>query len=75
MYVPFNDLSRIHKPLVKDAFKVFENIVNNSQFVLNDYIRQFEYDFAKFTGQKYSISRKCNDAIELILRSKYYTWS
>ena len=55
MYVPFNDLSRIHKPLVKDAFKVFEKIVNNSQFVF-DYIRQFKYDFVKFTGQKYSIS-------------------
>jgi len=70
MYVPFNDLSRIHKPLVKDAFKVFEKIVNNSQFVLNEYIRQFEYDFAKFTGQKYSIScANGTDAIELILRS------
>ena len=28
MIVPFNDLSRIHKPLVNDSLKVFKEIIN-----------------------------------------------
>ena len=69
-YVPFNDLSRIHKPLLNQSLKVFKEIVEESQFVLNDYIKQFEIEFAKFTGQKYSVScANGTDAIELILRA------
>ena len=30
MIVPFNDLSRIHKPLVNDSLKVFKEIINES---------------------------------------------
>ena len=41
-YVPFNDLSRIHKDSIDDSFRVFRKIVNKSQFVLNDYIKNFE---------------------------------
>ena len=69
MFVPFNDLSRIHKPLINDSFKIFKQIVNESQFVLNSYVKQFESDFAKYTNQKYSVScSNGTDAIELILR-------
>ena len=69
MFVPFNDLSRIHKPLINDSFKVFKKIVNDSQFVLNSYVKKFESDFAKYTNQKYSVScANGTDAIELILR-------
>tara|TARA_X000001036_G_scaffold9410_1_gene8377 strand:+ start:2780 stop:3886 length:1107 start_codon:yes stop_codon:yes gene_type:complete len=68
-YVPFNDLSRIHKDTIDDSFRVFRKIVNKSQFVLNDYIKNFEKDFASYTKQKYSIScANGTDAIELILR-------
>ncbi len=68
-YVPFNDLTRIHKPIISDSLKVFKNIIENSQFVLNDYIKEFEIEFAGYTGQKYSIScANGTDAIELILR-------
>ncbi len=70
MIVPFNDLSRIHKPLISDSLKVFKEIINESQFVLNSYIKDFEKDFAKYTKQKYSIScANGTDAIELILKS------
>ena len=69
MFVPFNDLSRIHKPLISDSFKIFKQIVNESQFVLNSYVKQFESDFAKYTNQKYSVAcSNGTDAIELILR-------
>ncbi len=70
MIVPFNDLSRIHKPLINDSLKVFKEIINESQFVLNSYIKDFEKDFAKYTKQKYSIScANGTDAIELILKA------
>ena len=37
---------------------------------MNEYINQFEIDFAKFTNQKYTIScANGTDAIELILRA------
>lgn len=70
MFVPFNDLSRIHNKIIDDSFSVFKKIVKNSQFVLNDYIKDFELNFSKFTGQKYTVScANGTDAIELILRS------
>jgi|TARA_B100001094_G_C18191600_1_gene807656 dTDP-4-amino-4,6-dideoxygalactose transaminase len=70
MFVPFNDLTRIHKPIIKDSLRVFEKIVNESQFVLNSYVKEFENDFAKYTNQKYAIScANGTDAIELILRA------
>ena len=53
MFVPFNDLSRIHKPLINDSFKIFKQIVNESQFVLNSYVKQFESDFAKLFNALY----------------------
>ena len=69
MLVPFNDLSRIHKPLISDSLKVFGEIINQSQFVLNSHISKFEEDFAKYTKQKYSVScANGTDAIELILK-------
>ena len=68
-YVPFNDLSRIHNESIDDTFKIFKKIVNKSQFVLNDYIKNFEKDFASYTKQKYFVScANGTDAIELILR-------
>lgn len=68
--VPFNDLSRIHDNLINDSLKNFKNVIKNSEFVLNKYINQFEFDFANYTHQKYSIScANGTDAIELILRA------
>ena len=42
MFVPFNDLTRIHKPIIEDSLRVFKKIVNESQFVLNSYIKELE---------------------------------
>ena len=68
--VPFNDLSRIHNPIKKDILKDFEKVIEQSQFVLNEDIKKFENNFAKFTKSKYSIScANGTDALELILRA------
>ncbi len=69
MKVPFNDLSRIHKPIKASVLKKYNNVVDNNDFILNDDIKNFEEKFSIFTKQKYSIScSNGTDAIELILR-------
>ena len=70
MYVPFNDLTRIHNPLKKGVIKKFEKIVDKNDFVLNEDTKIFENNFSKFTNQKYAVScANGTDAIELLLRS------
>ena len=69
MKVPFNDLSRIHKPIKSVVLKKFNKIIDNSDFILNDDIKNFEENFSEYTQQNYSIScSNGTDAIELILR-------
>jgi len=69
MYVPFNDLTRIHNPLKKIVIKKFEKIIDKNDFVLNEDIKKFEKNFSNFTKQKYAVScANGTDAIELLLR-------
>lgn len=69
MKVPFNDLSRIHKPIKSDVLKKFNKVIDNSNFILNDDIKNFEENFSAYTQQNYSIAcSNGTDAIELILR-------
>ena len=69
MFVPFNDLTRIHTPLKKGVIKKFEKIVDKNNFVLNEDTKIFENNFSKFTKQKYAVScANGTDAIELLLR-------
>ena len=69
MYVKFNDLSRIHKPIIKSSMSSFKKVVENSQFVLNKDIQNFENEYADFTGQKYALGcANGTDALEIILR-------
>ena len=68
--VPFNDLSRIHKPIQEKVIKKFSKIVENNSFVLNKEIKEFEYNFSEFTNSKFTVScANGTDAIELILRA------
>ena len=69
MFVPFNDLTRIHTPLKKGVIKKFEKIIDKNNFVLNEDTKIFENNFSKFTKQKYAVScANGTDAIELLLR-------
>ena len=56
MKVPFNDLSRIHKPIKSLVLKKFNKIIDNSDFILNADIKNFEESFSEYTQQNYSIS-------------------
>ena len=55
MKVPFNDLTRIHEPIIKSSLKEFEKVVNKSAFILNEDIEKFEQEYSSFTKQKYSL--------------------
>lgn len=55
---------------IDDITKEFANILKNGDYILSDYVREFESDFAKFVGTNYCIG--CNsgtDALILALRS------
>lgn len=70
MNVPFNDLTRIHKPIQTKILKNFEKLVNQSAFVLNKEIYEFEKKYAKYCGTRWAVScSNGTDALELILRS------
>ena len=68
--VPFNDLSRIHKIIEKNAFKNIKKIVNKNSFILGEYVEEFETNFSNFSNSKYTIGcANGTDAIELVLRA------
>ena len=69
-FVPFNDLSRIHKPIEAGVLKNIKTIVEKNSFILGEYVEKFEQNFSKFSDTKYSIScGNGTDAIELVLRA------
>jgi len=69
-FVPFNDLSRIHKSIEADVLKNIKTIVEKNSFILGEYVEKFEQNFSKFSDTKYSIScGNGTDAIELVLRA------
>ena len=68
--IPFNDLSRIHRPIHEKVFTKFSSVVEQNRFVLNKEIGEFESLFSDFTHSKYTISCSSGtDALELILRA------
>ena len=68
--VPFNDLSRIHTPLLSAFHNKFEEIVRDSQFVLGSEVSDFEEDLAILEGCKFAIGvNNGTTAIELALRA------
>ena len=70
MQVKFNDLSRIHKLIKKDALNSFSKIIEKNNYILGEEVLNFEKNFAKFTDSKYAIScANGTEAIELLLRA------
>jgi len=54
--VPFNDLSRIHQPLMNDFSTVLSNHITNSNFILGESVENFENQFAYFENSKYAVA-------------------
>lgn len=68
--VPFNDLSRIHKPLLEEFTRVLVRTVETSSLVLGDEVSSFENEISQFEGCKFAIGvNNGTSAIELSLRA------
>lgn len=68
--IPFNDLSRIHKPIQDKVIKKFSKVIESNSFVFNKEITEFEKIFSDFTNSKFTVTcANGTDALELILRA------
>lgn len=68
--VPFNDLTRIHKPLVDEFKTALERVLDTSSLVLGNEVASFETEIAQAEGCKYAIGvNNGTSAIELALRA------
>ena len=68
--VPFNDLTRIHNPILKKITNEIEIMSKKSSFILGDYVKDFEYRFSEFTKSKHAIGcANGTDALEIVLRA------
>ena len=68
--VPFNDLGRIHKPLLPDFVASLSKIVNDSTLVLGSEVHDFEIALAQLEGSRFAVGvNNGTNAIELALRA------
>jgi dTDP-4-amino-4,6-dideoxygalactose transaminase len=68
--VPFNDLGRIHRPLLPDFLASLSRLVNESSLVLGAEVHEFEVALAKYEGARFAIGiNNGTNAIELALRA------
>jgi len=68
--VPFNDLLRIHAPLMTEFKDRLEKIILGSSFVLGSEVEEFEKSLAKIENAPYAIGvNSGTSALELALRA------
>lgn len=68
MKIPYNDLSRIHKPLKQKFHEYLDQVIENSSFV--GHSSEFEMSFKKYTNAKYCVPCKSGtDALYLAIKS------
>jgi dTDP-4-amino-4,6-dideoxygalactose transaminase len=68
--VPFNDLRRIHAPLLPEFLHSLEKIVEESALVLGGEVDSFEISLARIEGANYAVGvNNGTNAIELALRA------
>ena len=68
--VPFNDLSRIHRPLLSDFQEALTKSVETSSLVLGQQVAEFEEELASAEGANFAVGvNNGTSAIELTLRA------
>lgn len=68
MKIPLIDLSPQHRRLRSQFNRAIQNVLTRSDFILGEDLRQFESEFARFTGTRYAIGVSSGlDAIRLAL--------
>lgn len=70
MQVPFFDYKHIFNQYEKDLTSIIIDISNRGSFILQDELKSFEYNLAKYLGSKYSIGvGNCTDGLLLALKA------
>jgi dTDP-4-amino-4,6-dideoxygalactose transaminase len=68
--IPFNDLFRIHQPLLGKFHEALEKIVTNSNFVLGQEVEGFEKSLCKAEDSQFAVCLNSGtSALELALRA------
>lgn len=68
--IPFNDLSRIHRPLLQDFQEAFTKLIETSSLVLGQQVASFEEELASAEGVHFAVGvNSGTSAIELALRA------
>jgi dTDP-4-amino-4,6-dideoxygalactose transaminase len=68
--IPFNDMARIHKPLVPQFKERLGNLVESSHLVLGAEVELFEKELAEIEGSNFAVGvNSGTSAIELTLRA------
>jgi len=67
--IPFLDLHSINKPYEATFKTAFDAVVKNGRYILGEYVRRFETNFAEYCGAKYCLGTANGlDALTLILK-------
>lgn len=70
MKIPFNDLNRIHKPLIEEFTTAFKTVLDDCDFIGGELPKIFEKNFSQALGVKHTIAvSNGTDAISVALRA------
>ncbi len=70
MTVPFVDLKSLHREIEDELQQVFCRVLNSSAFVLGPEVKQFEKEFAEYTGTAHCVAVNTGTAaLHLVLAS------
>lgn len=68
--IPYLNLKAIHEPIRKELDEVYQQVMNNSWYIMGSYLEQFEKEFAQFCGAKYCVGVGNGlDALRVILQA------
>lgn len=68
--VPLVDLSAQHHEIADEVRRGFDDVFENSAFILGPAVREFEVEFARFSGVEHCVGvANGSDALELALRA------
>ena len=70
MKVPFVDLKSLHRDIEGELHQVFSRVLDSSAFVLGPEVKQFEKEFAEYTGTTHCVAVNTGTAaLHLVLAS------
>ena len=67
--IKFLDINKQDRPVKKNIINNINKVINNSNYILGDFVEKFEKSFAKFCNSKYAIGcANGTDALTISLK-------